>query len=269
VRALELELGVALFRRTPQRVTLTAEGQAWAAELTTVFGHLREANRRLRAPLAPMRPAVALSIIPSFAARWLVPRLGRFLVAHPELDVRVSASERLVDFGAEPVDIAIRYGLGAYPGLSTRKLVDDAFLVVAATSVAQRHARWQLKDLASENLVHDDYPEAWARWFHAAGGKLPTSVRQTQLTDSSMLVEAAVRGHGVALARWSLVADELAAGRVRQLFPKVPPLATGLAYFVVSPRENLRRKPVAAFRDWVLQEAKSLALPLVAEGIAG
>jgi LysR family transcriptional regulator, glycine cleavage system transcriptional activator len=89
----------------------------------------------------------------------------------------------------------------------------------------------------------------------------PKRARQTELTDSSMVVEAAVRGQGVALARWSLVSDELELGRLKLLFPKVPALPTGLAYYLVSPRENLRRKAVSSFRDWVLEEAKSLALP--------
>jgi LysR family glycine cleavage system transcriptional activator len=90
---------------------------------------------------------------------------------------------------------------------------------------------------------------------------LPKRARQTELTDSSMVVEAALRAQGVALARWSLVADELALGRLRLLFPKVPPLGTGLSYYLVRPRENLRREAVRAFRDWVLEEAKELALP--------
>lgn len=260
VRSLESELGVPLFRRTPQRITLTPDGQAWAAELGIVFSRLREANQRLRAPHAPTRPAVAVSVIPSFAARWLVPRLGRFLVAHPEVDVRISASERLVDFAVEPVDLGIRYGLGRYPGLVSKKLADDALLAVAAASLVAKRPRWRLRDLASETLLHDDYPDAWARWFQAAGAKLPAGARQTQFTDSSMLVEAALRGQGVALVRWSLATDELEHGRLRRLFPELAPLPTGLSYYVVSPRENLRRRAVSAFREWVLDEVRGLDL---------
>lgn len=258
VRGLESELGAPLFRRTPQRVSLTPEGQAWAAELLVIFGRLREVNERLRGAHGAARPAVSVSIIPSFGARWLVPRLGRFLVEHSEVDVRVSATERLVDFALEPVDIGIRYGLGRYPGLSAIKLADDALVAVASPSLAGKRSRWHPRDLASETLIHDDYPDAWARWFTAQGLELPRPARQSQLTDSSMLVEAAVRGQGVALARWSLAVDELELGRLVSLFPRVPPLPTGLAYYLVSPRENLKRSEVAAFRDWVVAESKGL-----------
>jgi len=260
VRALETELGTPLFRRAPQRISLTPQGAAWAAELSVVFARLRECNRQLRGRHAATRAVVSVSIIPSFGSRWLVPRLGRFLLEHPELDVRISASERLVDFAVEPVDIGIRYGLGQYPGLVTTKLADDALVVVAAPSLAAQHAHWQPLDLARETLLHDDFPEAWARWFRARGRGVPAGVRQTQLTDSGMLIEAAVRAQGVALARWSLAADELELGRLTLLFPRAAPLPTGLAYFVTTPRENLRRGAVAAFRDWVLSEAQGLRL---------
>src|SRR5262245_49051577 len=258
VRALEHDLGAALFRRSPQRIALTPEGQAWATELSVVFGRLREANRRLRAQRGSARDVVSVSIIPSFASRWLVPRLGRFLIEHRDVEVRISASERLVDFGVEPVDLGIRYGGGRYPGLVTSKLADDAFVVVAAPALAAQRPHWQPADLARETLLHDDYPDAWASRFRARGRALPGGCRQTQLTDSAMLVEAAVRAQGVGLARWSLAADELAVGRLSLLFPRTPPLPTGLGYYLVTPRENLRRRAVVAFRDWVLAEAQSL-----------
>jgi LysR family transcriptional regulator, glycine cleavage system transcriptional activator len=264
VRALEDELGIALFRRSPQRITLTREGQAWASELSVVFTRLRDANRNLRHPQQPQRPAVSVSIIPSFASRWLVPRLGQFLVAHPEIDVRISATERLVDFALEPVDIGIRYGTGGYSGLVTSKLADDAFVVVASPSALAKRNKWTPQDLANETLLHDDYPEAWSRWFQVNGVRATNKTRKNQLTDSAMLVEAAIRSQGIALARWSLAADELRLGRLRLLFPNIAPLPTGLSYYLVSPRENLRRKSVAAFRDWVLAEAEQLkALPRV------
>ena len=258
VRALENELGTSLFRRSPQRISLTPEGQAWASELSVVFARLRDANQRLRGPRSSTRDVVSVSIIPSFGSRWLVPRLGRFLLEHRDVEVRISASERLVDFSMEPVDLGVRYGSGRYPGLVTTKLADDALVVVAAPALAAQRTHWQPADLARETLLQDDFPEAWPRWFKARGRSLPSSARQTQLTDSAMLVEAALRAQGVALARWSLAADELMLGRLVLLFPRVAPLATGLAYYVVTPRENLRRRAVVAFRDWIIAEAHSL-----------
>ena len=261
IRALEESLGAALFQRTPRGIRLTPDGERWAAELAVIFGRLREANARLRQPRDGARAAVSVSVIPSFGTRWLVPRLGRFLTRHPELDVRISATERLVDFAAEPVDIGIRYGQGGYTGLVSSKLADNALVVVAAAALASRRASWRLADLTRETLLYDDYPDAWGCWFRARSRALPAQLRQTMLSDSSMLVEAVLRGQGVGLARWSLAADELANGALALLFPRVAPLPTGLAYYLVSPRESLRRGPVSAFRDWVLAEAAALHMP--------
>ena len=261
VRGLEETLETALFRRTPRGISLTDDGQRWAAELGVVFARLRDANTRLRRPHALPRPAVSISVVPSFGARWLVPRLGRFLASHPEVDVRISATERLVDLSTEPIDIGIRYGLGSYPGLITTKLLDDVWVVVAAPCLAAKHALWRLSDLNQETLLSDDHRDAWSRWFRARSRALPDRVRRSEISDSSMLVEAAVRGQGVGLARRSLAVDELGAGRLVLLFPKLQALPTGLGYYLVSPRTSLRRKPVADFRDWVLSEAESLQLP--------
>jgi LysR family glycine cleavage system transcriptional activator len=258
VRSLENELEITLFRRTPQHLSLTREGQAWATELASIFAQLRLLNTKLRAP-AVERPAVSVSVVPSFGARWLVPRLGQFLLKHPELDVKISATERLVDFAVDACDVGIRYGLGRYPGLVTTKLADDALVVVASQKLHAKRRTWRPADLAKETLIQDDFPDAWKRWFSELGLELPPGARRNELTDSSMLIEAALCGHGVALARWSLAVDELKLGRLVQLFPEAAPLATGLGYYLVSPRENARRTAVAAFRAWIQHEAQGLA----------
>jgi LysR family glycine cleavage system transcriptional activator len=255
VKSLEEELGVSLFRRSPRRLTLTAEGQAWAAELRSIFQRLRDANQRLRAAALARRPVVAVTTIPSFGARWLVPRLGRFLAQHPDVDVHISPSERLVDFGVEPFDVGIRYGRGRYPGLMAQKLADDAWVVVSAPALAG--AVRAPRDLLRKTLLADDHPSAWADWFLARGVR-GAPEKTSRFTDSSMLVEAASRGQGVAIARWSLAVDELESGRLVRLFPRVPLLATESSYHLVGPRESLRKPHVAAFRDWVCAEAASL-----------
>jgi LysR family transcriptional regulator, glycine cleavage system transcriptional activator len=258
VKALEEELGVTLFRRSPQRVELTAAGRAWANELSLVFGRLRAINESLRRSGASERAHVSVSIIPSFGARWLVPRLGRFFHEHPEVDVRLSANERLVDFALEPVDIGIRYGAGRYPGLRVSKLADDAMVVVAAPALLGKKRLGTPRDLKGHVLLHDDHPGAWEQWFAARKMRVPTQTPMNEFSDSSMLVEAAAQGQGIALSRWSLVADEIRLGRIERVFPRIAPMPTGLAYYLVSPRENLRRPEVAAFRDWVLREARAL-----------
>jgi LysR family glycine cleavage system transcriptional activator len=258
VKLLEAHLGTLLFRRLPRRIHLTADGLAWAKELKDIFGRLEEANRRLRIGTRPDRPVTSVSIIPSLAARWLVPRLGRFLERQPGCDVRISPNEHPVDFAAEGVDLGIRYGSGGYPGLVVEKLADDALVAVCAPSLARKRRLDRPHDLAKHVLLHDDARDAWERWLGHHGVPGVDAARGPVLTDSSMLVEAAARGQGVALARWSLAMDDLAAGRLILPFGKLRPMPTGRSYYLVGPRENLERPHVKQFRDWVVAEAVGL-----------
>jgi LysR family glycine cleavage system transcriptional activator len=258
IRSLEAELGVLLFRRLPRRLALTPAGEAWASQLRAVFARLQAINQSLRARPRSERPVIALSTVPSFGSRWLVPRLGRFLDLHPELDLRISASEQLVDFARDAFDLGIRFGSGRYPGLVSEKLADDAWIAVCSATYLAKHKLKAPADLARHSLLHDDHMDAWPSWFRALGLPAFERARYIQLTDSSMLVEAASRSQGVALARRSLTMDELAAGRLVLPFPKVLPLSIGFCYYVVGPRENFRRPEVAAFRAWLKEEALTL-----------
>jgi len=258
IRSLEAELGTALFRRMPRKLALTDAGQAWASELRQIFVRLEQANQRLRKRALSLRPIVALSTLPSFGARWLVPRLGRFLTQHPEVEVRVSTTDSLVDFELEPIDLCIRFGSGRYPQLFKEKLADDSWLAVCSPAFLSRHKLKSLADLERHSLLQDSHLDAWPRWFASQRKRMPQYPRYTQLTDSSMVVEAAILGQGVALARRSLSLDELAAGRLVLPFPKVAPVQTGLSYYLVGPRENFKRPEIAAFRSWIRREARSL-----------
>jgi LysR family glycine cleavage system transcriptional activator len=256
IKQLEAELERALFRRTAGGLSLTAAGQAWAAELGGIFARIREVNRKLRRRAAGERPVVSLTTLPSFGARWLVPRLGRFLSQHPHVDLRISTSESVVDFAVEPIDVGIRFGPGPYRGLLAEKLLEDYFVVAASPERARELTT--PRALRGQTLLKDDHEAAWQRWFAARKLKLPDGARYHQLTDSGLLVEAAVQGQGVALARWSLIQDELAKGSLRLLFPQIAPLPVGHAYHLVGLRETFRRPEIVAFRAWLRGELRSL-----------
>jgi len=260
IRLLEDHLAVKLFLRTPGHLALTGPGRAWAAALSDVFGRLHAANRRLRAPPRGDRPIVSITAIPSFTAGWLVPHLGGFFAQHRELDVRISPSERMVDLRVESIDLGIRYGGGRYPGLVVEKLFDDAWLVVCAPALAKRVRR--LADLRRVPHLHDDEPDGWATWLANRGMRDLDLGQGRELTDSAMVVDAAIRGQGVALARWSLAADALAQGRLIQPFPDARPVPTRRAYYLVGRAATLVRPEVAAFRAWLVAEiAGSLRAP--------
>ena len=261
IRLLEAHLGASLFVRGPRGLSLTAEGASWAHELSDVFARLHEINRRLRARAERERPLVAVSVIPSFAARWLVPRLGQFFAAHPGIDVRISPNEQLADFALEPIDLGIRFGFGHYPGLVVEKLADDGLVVVCAPQLLKRRKLVVPEDLRRHVLLHDDEPEGWAHWLAVRGVRSVDHARGSVLTASSMLLTAAVDGNGVALARYSLALDELAAGRLVQPFPKLGLTPLRRAYYCAAPRERLARPEVAAFRDWLRAQARSLVYP--------
>jgi LysR family glycine cleavage system transcriptional activator len=260
IRLLEDYLAVKLFLRTPGHLALTGPGRAWAAALSDVFGRLHAANRRLRVPRVGDRPIVSITAIPSFTAAWLVPHLGGFFAQHRELDVRISPSERVIDLLVESIDLGIRYGSGRYPGLVVEKLFDDAWLVVCAPALGRRVRR--LADLRRVPHLHDDEPHGWATWLARRGVRELHLGQGRELTDSAMVVDAAIRGQGVALVRWSLAADALAQGRLIEPFPDAVPVPTRRAYYLVARAATLLRPEVAAFRAWLTAEiAGSLRPP--------
>jgi LysR family glycine cleavage system transcriptional activator len=251
MRLLESHLGVTLFVRLPRRLVLTTEGRAYAAELHRVFERIRAATAGLSA--GPRREVLAVTALPSFAARWLVPRLGAFVGAEPHIDLRIIATERALDFSREPVDVGIRYGYGRYTGLRTEKLMDDECFPVCSPALLRRRPGLRTPaDLRRHVLLHDDSPDGWRRWLRAAGVVAGDPERGHIFTDASMMLQAAADGQGVAMGRKVLVAGDLAAGRLVRPFAKALPVEQ--AYFLVTSEHAAELPRIKAFRGWLFDQ---------------
>ncbi len=254
VKTLEEFLGLRLFRRLNRALLLTEEGQTYLPPVRRIFDQLYEATKRLTD--TETRGRLTVSVLPSFAARWLVSRLGRFREAYPDIDVRVAPAAHLVDFFREDVDIAIRYGRGHYPGLRVDRLMtEDIFPVCSPGLLAGPHPLRRPRDLGYQTLMHDDDHGDWRTWLLAAGVDDVDPSRGPIFTDSSMLIQAAATGQGVALARGALAQEDLAAGRLVRPFELSLPAE--FAYYIVCPEPTADQPKIKAFRDWLLGESSS------------
>jgi len=255
VRALEQELGVALFTRHGKRLAITAEGERFAAALRKALADIEAAAETVRDSARHKR--LTVSAMPSFAARWLAPRLGRFIELHPDTEVVLQSSGLLVDLLRDPVDIGIRYGGGRYPGLAVEKLMDDYFYPVVSPRYNGGKLPATPRALGRCNLLRSD-DEPWVPWFTAAGADLPEPAGGVVMTDSAMLIRCAIAGDGIALARHVIAAQEIASGELVRLFDAVSK-APHSYYFACSP-QALKKPQVQAFRTWLLAEVAQFKL---------
>jgi len=255
IKQLEAVLNVVLFKRGKTLVLSDAAGTAMPL-LSEAFDRLELAVNRLRGGNAP--GPLVISTPPTFAARWLIPRLDDFHAQHPEIELRLLATRRIVDFSVEDVDMALRFSAGPFPGLHVEKLMSEALVPVAAPALAAGIKK--PSDLLSCTLLHDEshdwdpaYP-SWETWLASLGVDVDKPLRIRHFGDANLVIEAAAAGLGVGLAWQSLVADELRAGRLVRILDKS--VATNNAYHLVVPPNRLHLDKVAAFRNWILAQAK-------------
>ena len=252
IRALEERLGVRLFRRLPRGLLLTEEAQRYLPPIRDAFDQIALATERLTA--AGAGATLTVSVLPSFATKWLVPRLGRFRAARPDLDLRISASSQLVDFARDDVDVGIRMGRGTYPGLRVERLFGESLVPVCSPELLEgAQPLRRPEDLRHHVLLHDEDYAGWELWLGLAGVEGVDVRRGPIFTDSGMVVQAAAEGQGVALARRLLAAGDLAAGRLIQPFDVSIP--HDLAYYLVCPEATAEQPKIAAFRAWLMAEA--------------
>ena len=257
IQNLEDYVGASLFKRTSRGLLLTDSAQTALPALREAFDRLAEAASLLTAAVDGRR--LTLTAPPSFAAKWLMPRLGGFEAAYPQVDVWLSADMALVDFASTDVDLAIRYGPGPYPGLEAARLMGESVLPVMSPELAAANPVVTPADLARHVLLHDGSPVAdescpdWVMWLAARGVRGFDASRGPRFNQSSMVIEAAVAGRGVALAKRALAQDDLDAGRL--VAPMLINTSIDHAYFVVHPKAKGRLPQVKAFVGWIKAEA--------------
>ncbi|HVJ43888.1 MAG TPA: transcriptional regulator GcvA [Dongiaceae bacterium] len=260
VRDLEAQLNVRLFRRSGRGVGLTEAGEILRDSTAGALEDIERAIERVRHLENQTR--INVTTTPSFAMKWLVPRLNRFLARFPDVDVRVDMSRQLVDFSKGDMDLAIRFGIDRHPGLRADRLLTDRLIPVCSPQFLKdgRTLR-QPRDLLRLPLIQSDFQAygetwpTWQMWFELAG--LPTTEPKPGLrfNQSVLAIQAALDGQGVALADESLVAFDLAAGRLVRPFDIAISAPTIFAYWIVLPLHQRERTIVDAFRLWLLEEA--------------
>jgi len=261
VKRLEAYLGVRLFHRGHRAIELTGEGASLATSLGELFGLLDLALDRVAAPAAA---DLRVSTVESFAAKWLAPRLHRFHHAHPELKLRIETGNEHADFVRDGIDVAIRYGAGAYPGLSAERLMPAPAFPVCAPSLLDDASRplQRPQDLRRHTLLHDDSAAGragvpdWRAWLQAAGAGRVDAGRGPSFASIYLAQEAAAAGHGVALGVAPLVADDLQRGRLAR--PFALSLDNAYAFWIVRRPGADAHPAVDAFCRWLRAEAAAM-----------
>ena len=257
IRALEDQLGNKLLRRHSAGYVLTKEALAAAPDLRAAFDRLSTAVNTLS---QGARRMLTVSVAPSLAAMWLVPRLHAFEHQHPDIDLVLHSSENVVDLKTGSADLALRFGSGVYAGAESTQIFDGELFPVCSARLAAGPPRMKTpEDLHGKPLLHIDWRPpygvwpGWSAWLKAAGVDTVDARKGLRFSDDGMALQAAVAGRGVVLTSTALARDLLAARRLGRPFKLSIP--TGFAYYVVCPKDQVRRAEVAAFRQWVLAEA--------------
>ena len=254
VKALEAELGIKLFNRERQRLVITDAGREYMTVLRDALDRIAVGTERLIQRQSS--GVLTVSTSPDFAAKWLVNRLGGFAEMHPEIDLRVSATLHHVDFTREDIDIAVRHGDGNWSGLEAVRLCsEELFAVCSPKLLAGRTLPMKAHDLLKLPLLHLDDRKIWSRWLEAAGVPRTELSHGPILNRASMVIDAAIDGQGVALARTTLAAWDLLNGRLIQPLPAAR--RTAKSYWIVCPKATWALPKIGSFCRWMLSEAEN------------
>ncbi|MEE4244755.1 MAG: transcriptional regulator GcvA [Kangiellaceae bacterium] len=250
IKGLEDFLGVPLFIRKNRKLLLTDEGQEYWPKIRDIFEKLMAATDQLMT--AGASGALNISVVPTFAIVWLVPRLSHFNSLYPDIEVRLKATDREVDFLQDDIDIAIYYEPGDYPGLYSETLLNEFLTPVCSPTLFDGDKPLnEPSDLKHHMLLHDASTDEWRQWLKLAGVSGVDLKKGPIFSHSSMVMQAAIYGQGVALGHNVLAQPDIQAGRLMQPFDIQLP--TPFKYDLVCPEESADRPKIKAFRDWIVQ----------------
>ncbi|MEZ0167460.1 transcriptional regulator GcvA [Microvirga sp. TS319] len=252
IRGLEAELGLKLFERHPRTLALTEAGRSYVANIRRAFELISDATETLK----PEPQHLTISVTPTFASKWLIPRLPDFTASHPEIDLRILASDRISNFQTDAVDLAVRYGHPPFgPGLNAELLFEQVVVAVGSPLLIEKLGRPEEGvNLTRYPLLHDAH-NVWPQFLDQAfphGASAPT--KNIRFNQTSLAIEAAIAGQGLALTSLFFVEDDLAAGRLVRLF--ATELRVGSDFYIVSPRKPRHAASVAAVRAWLARGAR-------------
>ena len=251
VKALEAELAIKLFNRERQRLIITEAGRDYLAVVRDALDWIAVGTERL---LQRQNAGVlTVSTSPDFAAKWLVHRLGHFAEAHSTIDLRVSATMHHVDFAREDVDMAVRHGDGNWPGLDAVELSAEQLFAVCSPKLLSGRRLGKPADILKFPLLHLDSRADWRKWLQAVGISDANDKHGPVLNRASMVIDAAINGQGIALARTTLAAWDLLNGRLVRPFPES--LRLSKTYWIVCPKATSKVPKIVTFRGWLLAEA--------------
>lgn len=270
IRELEGWLGVKLFVRTGRGVELTEKGDSYVLDLTRGFDILAAATEGVSGRRRRRRQQLAVTVEPSFAALWLVPRLGRFTAANPEIELILDSSSRLADFSRGEADVGVRHGRGVWSGVASEVLTTTHMTPVCSPALLQKIKLRTPADLPPALLLQEESRRYWNEWLAAAGVGNRISPEGPTL-GLHLTLPAAEAGQGFTLADEIIAADALVSGRLVRPFPMA---LRDYGYYFVRGAERKETKAMVAFRVWLAAEfaqtleavAKMTAVKDVADG---
>jgi len=264
VRTLEEWLGIQLFQRVKSgkvRLIPTEAAERALPNIRTGFERLLFGVEILKE--SKVNDVLTLTVSPAFAAKWLLPRLDRFQEVCPDTDVRLDTSLKPANFDLQGIDVGVRYGNGSWSNLAAEKLMEEEVFPVCSPGLIDNTKKFQHpSELLLETLIHDlsldsytGFP-TWAEWLNTANVTNKQTTQNIQINNSAAVLQSAIDGRGVALARSVMVQDDLTSGRLIRLFPSIT-FNSPLAYYLVYPKKLATTKKIETFRAWLFDEVNS------------